>query len=336
MIRSLAAAAGILCLLAGIAPAVEQDQQWRLKPSGSSDRVQFSIEISKPGSRWVNSSDIPLTRFRGLSIADLSTRGPANFEFAGDAGRIVCEGSFNGNGGSGGFTFVADSRFAAELQRLGYDAPRPEDALSMLIGNVDLDFARKVKEAGVASTTRELMEMSIHGITTEYIDGMRSSGYPNLRAKDYIEMRIHGVQPDLVRELKNAGYAVPAKDIVQMRIHGVTPDYIRQLKTFGLRPAASEVVEMRIHGVTPEYLKGMRDAGLTNLSVREVVNMRVHGVPVDFAKEATQLGFRFTVKELTDLRVHGVSAAYLRRLRESGYRNLTAENIVRLKINGID
>lgn len=337
MTRSFAAAALIVSSLAPIgALAVEQDQQWRLKPSGSSDRVHFSIEISKPGSRWVNSSDFPLARFRGLSSSSLSTRGPARFEFTGDAGRLICEGQFNGNGGSGGFTFQADPQFAQELQRLGYERPSAQDGLSMLTANVTLDFARKAKEAGISATTRELLDMRIHGITAEYIDGMRSSGYTSLSAKEYVDMRIHGVQPDLVRELKAAGYDIPAKEVVQMRIHGVNPDYIRQLKTFGLRPAAAEVVEMRIHGVTPDYLKGMTDAGHSNVPVREIINMRVHGVSPDFAKEASQLGYRFTVKELTDLRVHGVSGAYLRRLKESGYKNLTAQNIVRLKVHGID
>lgn len=81
----------------------------------------------------------------------------------------------------------------------------------MLIADVTLDFARKVKEADIASTTRELMDMKVHGINGEFIDGIRSSGYPGLRARDYIDLRIHGVTPALVRELKNAGYDVPAK-----------------------------------------------------------------------------------------------------------------------------
>jgi hypothetical protein len=336
MTRSFAAAVGALSLVAA-ASAVEWDQQWRLKPSGSSsDRVNFAIERSKPGSRWVHSSDIPLNRFRGLTVQDLSQRGPAVFEFAGDAGRLICEGQFNGSGGSGTFTFAADSRFAGQLQSLGYDTPVSEDLLSLMLADVTLEFARRAREGGVASTTRELLDMKVHGVTTEYLDGMRASGYPGLRARDYIEMRIHGVTPDLVRELKDAGYDVPSQQIVQMRIHGVKPEYVRELRSLGLRPAAAEVVEMRIHGVTPDYLKGMTESLGPALTVRDVVNMRVHGVPVEFAKEAAQLGYRFTAKELTDLRIHGVSGAYLRRLKESGYRNLTAQNIVRLKVHGID
>lgn len=80
----------------------------------------------------------------------------------------------------------------------------------------------------------------------------------------------------------------------------------------------------------------MQDAGYTGVPVREVVNLRIHGVGVDFAKEAAQLGYRFSVKERAELRIHGVNGSYLRRLKDSGFRNLTAENIVKLRVHGID
>ena len=43
-----------------------------------------------------------------------------------------------------------------------------------------------------------------------------------------------------------------------------------------------------------------------------------------------------TVKQLIEMRLHGVNLAYVHKLKTSGLRGLTAENIVRLRIHGVD
>jgi hypothetical protein len=48
------------------------------------------------------------------------------------------------------------------------------------------------------------------------------------------------------------------------------------------------------------------------------------------------LGDNFTPRELIDLRIQGVDSSYLRRLRDSGIQNITAPQIVKLKIHGVD
>ena len=284
------------------------EDEWRMKRSGNSGKVHVTLERSRPGSRWMHSSDMPLEHFRGFSVAALDSSGPARFEFVRDAGRLVCTGQFTNCRGIGTFVLVGNPQYASELQRLGYDAPANNQLFSMLMSDVSLEFARGVKEAGIGATTKQLIDMRIHGVSLDYVRGMRASGYTTLTAGDYVEMRIHGVTPELVTELKRAGYDVPAKKIVEMRIHGVTPAYVSELNTYGMKPSASEIVELRVHGVKPEYLKELKDAGYGALPVREVINMRIHGV----------------------------DGAYLRKLNASGFRNLPPEKIVKLKIHGID
>jgi hypothetical protein len=308
MKRSFDAIAIFLCAaLALISSAQNWDQEWRMKTSSDPGKVHFSIERSRPGHRWNNSSDMPLESFRGLSLQALSSGGPAKFEFVRDAGRLVCQGQFTTGRGIGSFEFAPNPQYSTELQRLGYEAPQEDQLFSMLMSDVSLDFARGVKQANVPSTTKQLLEMRIHGVTLDYIQRMRSGGYTNLDAKNYVEMRIHGVTPELVAELKKAGYDLPAKKVVEMKIHGVSPEYIRELNGYGLRPDASEIVEMRIHGVK-----------------------------LDFIQAAKNLGYNFTGKELIQLRIHGVNEQYLRKLKDSGFQNLTADKIVKLRIHGID
>jgi len=283
------------------------DDEWRLRPSEEPSKIRFSIERSKAGSHWNMSKDMSIDAFNGLTSQLVEKGGKTRFEFVRDAGRLICEGYINKGYGIGAFQFVPNPQYAAELQRLGYEAPDEGQSFAMMMSDVSLDFVRGVKNANIPATTKQLLEMRIHGINLEYLQRMQATGYTGLSAKDFVEMKIHGVTPELVTELKKAGYDVPAKKVVEMKIHGVSPEYIRQLNSFGLKPDASQVVEMKIHGVQP-----------------------------DFLNEAKQLGYNLTAKEAVELRIHGVDGAYLRKMKNSGFKDLTPEKIVKLKIHGID
>jgi hypothetical protein len=334
MQRSLAAAA-ICVSMAAIAPAQDWDQEWRMRRTDDPSKVHFSVERSRRGSRSNHSSDIPVSAFRGLSTDALSRGGPAKFELVRDAGRIVCNGQFTNGRGIGTFQFIPDANYSSQLRSLGYGAPEEKDLFTMALTDVSLDFARGVKSVDAAANTSQLIAMRIHGITLDYMQRMRATGFSNLTANNYVEMKIHGVTPELVGELKNAGYDVPAQKVVEMKIHGATPEYIRGIHASGLKPTAQEIVEMRIHGVTPELLAEVKKAGF-DMPGRKIVEMKIHGATPDYIREVHAFGLKPTADEIIQMRIHGVDAAYLRKLKDSGFKNLTPDKIVKLRIHGID
>lgn len=80
----------------------------------------------------------------------------------------------------------------------------------------------------------------------------------------------------------------------------------------------------------------MKDAGYGSLPAGDLVRLRIHGVETAFAREARGLGYNFTPDDLVQLRIHGVDGGYLRTLRDAGMRNLTAGQIAKLKMHGVD
>ena len=319
-------------LLAAMLAAQEVRNEWTLTRSDSPDMVRFKIEHSSRGNKWVHSTDVPLTNFRGLQP---SNSGPAKFEYIDDAGSLLCQGRFSFGAGSGTYVLQPNPKFSAALVELGYAAPTESQTFSLLLNHVTLDFARGVRDAGLRASTGQLIELRNHGITLPYIRETQNAGYTSFSAADYIEMKNHGVGTDFLRSLKHAGYDLNAGEITELRNHGVNSDYMRELNIYGLRPKAADLVQMKNHGVTPEYLKGLKDAGYGNLTADQVTELKNHGMDPKFILEAKDLGYDFTARELVELRNHGVNAAYLRHLRESGMRNLTAEQITKLKIHGV-
>jgi hypothetical protein len=291
-------------LLAALMAAQEHRNAWNLSYSGEPGMVHFGIEQSKPGSRWSSSSDVPLSGFRGLNPGQ---SGPAKFEYAADAGTFVCQGRFSFGAGSGTYTFQPNPRFAAELQRLGYDAPRDDQVFTMALLPVTLDFARGIREAGLLASTDQLVELRIHGVSLPYIRETQNAGYRHFTPKDYVDMKIHGVSTEFLRALKHAGYELASPQVVELKIHGIGTDYMRDLDIYRLKPQPADLVQMKIHGIEPDFLRETRD-----------------------------LGYSFTAQELIDLKIHGVNGEYLRNLKSSGMRNLSAEQITRLKIHGVN
>jgi hypothetical protein len=301
-------AVGVMAGATLLAWAEDWNADWQLRPALSVDKVHFVIRHSSALGHWESGRDVPLDNFRGFSLAMLAAGGPAKFEYVGDAGRLMCEGRFALGSGSGSFTFTPNADFAAELVRLGYDAPDEDQLFSMLVQNVDRQFAREVRDAGLRASTKELLDLRMHGIVYDYIREVRQAGYADFDAQDYVQLRIHGVNTNFLRDLAADGYPMNTHDIVQLRIHGVTS----------------------------EYLKDLRDAGYGNLRADEISQLRIHGVQTGLIQEAKRLGYDFTPQELTQLQIHGVTAAYLQKIKDSGMRNLTAEQIEKLRIHGVD
>jgi hypothetical protein len=309
---------------------------WELQRERSGDEVRLTIRETQLGRSWTNTFDIRIEELRGLSRSTLEQGGAIKFELVRDAGRLIFQGDLKNGSGTGDFRFEPNPNFSKELSALGYTAPNEEDLFSMALLNVSLDYARAIRDAGLRASTKELVQLRIHGVASSYVNEAKSAGYANLTASDVVQMKIHGVSTAFLRDLKEAGYNLTTPEIVQLRIHGVNSDYMRDLKNYGLTPTASDITRLRIHGVTPQYLRDLKEAGYGSLKTGEITQLRIHGVQTEFMQETKRLGYSFSSKELVDLRIHGVNAAYLKKLQDAGFRNLSAAQIAKLRMHGVD
>ncbi|MGH9720738.1 MAG: hypothetical protein ACRD8O_11040, partial [Bryobacteraceae bacterium] len=223
--------------------------EWSLKPSHRDGMVHFTITRAAEGNHWRHGTDVPLSAFSGLPIDRLGNlHTAAKFEYVRDAGRLLCEGSFNLGRGSGTFTFSPNPAFTGELEKLGYTRPTGDQVFKMMMNDVTLEFARFVRDSGLRANTRDLIDLRVHGVKPEYIQEARNLGFADFDARNFIELKIHGVTTELLRELKRVGYNFSAKDITELKIHGVTPDLIAALKSASYDLSAREITELKIHG----------------------------------------------------------------------------------------
>ena len=197
-------------------------------------------------------------------------------------------------------------------------------------------------------------------------------GGPRLRAQDR-KPSPAPVQAQVRREgylagLVDAGYTqISVDEIIELKNNSVSPDYIKGMLQAGLgTPTPKQLINLRNNSVSPEYARAAASAHISDLTFERLVSLRQNGVNVENAQRIQALGFGpFTCGQIMELqrddalrpdlfealkeggytkpdvrmvieaRRNGLSAGSLRSLREQGFKNLTLEQVIKLKRAGV-
>lgn len=111
-------------------------------------------------------------------------------------------------------------------------------------------------------TPGELVAISTHGVTPEWLREMAALGYTDLTGSKIAALAVHGIGPDDVRAMAAAGYPrLSAGQLIALRVQGVTPDYVREITRTGRpRPSPEELVQLSMRGVSADLVRAAAEA----------------------------------------------------------------------------
>ena len=325
-----------------IPPAVGSDQdktwrhEWKLRRDGSSSsKVQLSLVIrDDDGNDRMDTQSVPLASLEGFSLSMLDHDGPVKFEYVRDAGRVLCEGSVSGGRASGPFTVVLNPSFVSALEKMGYAAPRDDEAFSLVTSDVTLAYARDVRETGLTSSVSDLIELQDHGVSSDYVRAVRQDGFTNLTASDISMLRDHGVKPDYLKAIKAAGPDLSIDEIDSLYDHGVKAEYYKSMKAGAPQLLIDEIDSLYDHGVKAEYYKSMK-ASAPQLSIEQIDSLYDHGVEAESYKGFAAVDPKLSIEEIDSLRDHGVKPEYYRSAKAADPA-LSIEQIDSLYDHGVE
>ncbi len=196
-----------------------------------------------------NFSDDSLSRFTGITLADLEREG-ANLTatLTAEAGTFTCSGTVRGQELEGTSVFTPDKAFVEKMDRMGYTGLDSEKLMGYAFIGVDSPWVESMKQTGV------------RGITTD-----------NLLA-----MRIFKIDPQYVHSFTAMGYEMPDADkLIALKVQGVNGEEVRQIRELGYQPSLDELIQIRIFHITPEFIRSMQDRGLKNLTIAKLVQIKI-------------------------------------------------------------
>ena len=172
----------------------------------------------------------------------------------------------------------------------------------------------------------------------DLLDAIDEAKYAHPSVDELIALRNQGVSADYVRRMGALGRARPAlKDLLALATQGVTPEYVATLdRRLASPPSLDDVMSLRVQGVSAAWLDGLAAIGYPKLTAAEAASLAVQGVSVSYVRGLLEAGLRATPSQLVSLRVQGVDGTFIRRLAQHGYRNLSVDELVRLKVSGFD
>jgi|GEM_PF-710444 len=369
---------------------------WSATFEGTELCIRYDLSERKRNNWWVTTKCYPKTDFPNLPIDQDGT-----FSLKRAAGTINFSGKFENEEGLGRFTFAPDESFRSLIKQEGYSTVSDEVLFGFTLANINQEYWAYLKQEGLTPkdeddledighhlplladlksnlagyrelgfkklSLEELVDLSIHNATPEFIKSIQQLGFTNLSLDEYQDAKIHNINGEFIAEMKDLGFKdLSFEEIEDLKIHGITKAYVEELKKAGYTNLNAEEVtdakihnvstvfaaemkklgfdnlsleeleELKIHGVNADFVASLKKAGYENLSPEEVTDAKIHGITPKFAEEMQALGFsNLSLEDLEELKIHGVNAAYVAELKKAGYQKLSAEEVTEAKIHGI-
>ena len=196
-----------------------------------------------------NMSDIPMSRFTGLSLADFAQSGAhLTATLTAEAGTFACSGTVAQNELDGKAVFTPDEAFVARMGKMGFSGYDSEKLMAYALLDVDSQWARSLQEIGV----------------------------PEMTADNLIALHIFRVDPTYVRSLTSLGYAMPTADqLISLSVQGVNGEEVKEIRALGYQPTIDQLIQIRIFKITPDFIQRMQARGLKDLTIDKLVQIRI-------------------------------------------------------------
>ena len=225
-----------------------------IAPSTQPDHVryEFSSDCDDAGGdchNRDNDSDVPLTTFTGLALADFEHEGAqVEARIVAEAGTISCAGQIHGAVLTGNFTFTPNLALVSAMEKLGF----------------------------TGFDSGKLETYTLFHIDTNWIQQLQAAGVQDMDSGNLIALHIFKITPDYVRSMDALGYShLEAGKLIAFGVHHVSPDEVKQYRAMGYNPTADQLIQMRIFKVTPDFIRRMQDRGFHNLTISKLVQIRI-------------------------------------------------------------
>lgn len=330
------------------------------------DELEFELRAGNDEHNWESSFTI-----KKNEIDPFPGQGTVTFKLVREAGTMNFKGQFDGSQGFGHFQFQPDPAYfqalkqmgvedidenneesfffrnvkkdyVAMLQRNGYTPMSRHNVISAAAMNIDEDFLKSMKGAGIEGLddAHNFVSLKARHIDKAYIDDLRAAGYDHLTVHDLLSLNAQHIDGQYVRSM-GAGRSesfIPPHDLISYKVSGIDSGYLASLRKLGYAPLdRHDIFALHSEHITPEFIKGFQDAGLTNLPLRTLLSFKANGMTPEYAKAFHDLGYTdIETNRLVSLKSMGITPDFVQEFHKIGYDHIPFNLLASLKSMGID
>jgi hypothetical protein len=192
------------------------------------DAVWLELRDDDPPNFSSRSNTIALARLTNMNFKRGDTSTSAHFEIAGEAGKIICDGVVNADGGAGRYTVRNDLQYIPQLEAMGVRfEDRPDDLVSFILNDLTLDYAKQMRAATDVLDAYRLLKMRKLQVTPDYIRSMNEAAGQKLSSEDVISAAKIDLTPEYVREIRSLRGDASIEEIVRLKKKDVPVEYVK-------------------------------------------------------------------------------------------------------------
>ncbi len=173
-------------------------------------------------------------------------------------------------------TASAGSSYIDSLAAVGLKNLTVDQLIAMKIHGVDPQMVRAARAMGFDPTPEDLTAMAIAGVTPDYVEKVRKSGWKDVTIEELVSMRHMNVDPADAAAFAKLGLGnLDLDELFSFAALGVTVDYVRALQAAGVKSgAADDYSQAAAMGVTPEFIEKARAHGFKDLSLETLARLK--------------------------------------------------------------
>lgn len=226
---------------------------WRIDTLPDKHMIDLGMTYRSRGSTREDSNTVAFvpSSYPGLSADEMEAdNASVRFKIVRDAGDFDCEGYFMRGTGSGVFTFVPSSGYAAAFESRGFGRPSADEQFRLAQADVSLAMIDRMRSLGVKGlSASSLVRLADHDVSGAYVQGLSDAGVNARSVEELVRLRDHDVNVDFVAGLGRLGYHPGIEDLVRLRDHDVDLNFIAKLRSHGYNPSIEDLIRLRDSGM---------------------------------------------------------------------------------------
>jgi hypothetical protein len=269
------------------------------------------------------------------------------FSVTRDAGTMVFNGTFDGDGGVGHFKFIPNKKYIEYVSTIQQGKYDEHNVMDMMTIDVSTDYLRAIVSYGYTDVKAGTFEaLKYFRVSKGDLYFWKHSGVKDVNVDELYIAKIYHMDSTFVRSVQNlVSGEITFQQLITLKSKGITPEYIRSIvqakranraagDTAWIRPDLADVIHSKFEDVDSTYIRSIAATGF-NLPEDKLYQFKRAGITPGYINEIKAMGYNPTYEDMLGIKHFNITADFIKSYTDIGYTNISINELIQLKYQSI-